>query len=175
MTKNLMYIYNMDSFENSIQVDQYPWGFRLKTQKRYWLETNNRGTRLVSCTLNPKTNAWCKPKKSTYYQAGVLTTDFKAEKLFVSWRVLSEYASDKDIKDFENDINIKMLPVEMQKKICKLKAKNFAMKDVKWTCVTNPTPEQSKKLQEDSDKAAKYITYKANKAYNVCLKKNNLN
>ena len=36
------YIYNKDSFENSVEVDNYPWGFRLKTKKRYWIETNKK-------------------------------------------------------------------------------------------------------------------------------------
>jgi len=175
MTKNFMYIYNMDSFENSIQVENYPWGFRLKTKKRYWLETNKKGTRLISCTLNPKTNAWCKPKKSTYYKAGVLTTDFRGEQLFVSWRVLSDFSTDHDIKNFENEINIKKLPVEMQKNICALKAKNFAWKDLKVEFVCNPTPEQAKELEEKDAKAKNYLLHQANKAYKTCLKKNNLN
>ena len=54
------YIYNKDSFENSVEVDNYPWGFRLKTKKRYWVETNKKGSRFMSCTLNPKNNQWCK-------------------------------------------------------------------------------------------------------------------
>ena len=37
MTK---YIYNKDSFENAIEVSNYPWGFRLKTKRRTWIETN---------------------------------------------------------------------------------------------------------------------------------------
>jgi hypothetical protein len=64
--KNMInYIYNKDSFENSVEVDNYPWGFK-KTSKRFWLETNNKGTRLVSSTKNPKNGEWCKAKTSTY-------------------------------------------------------------------------------------------------------------
>ena len=31
MTK---YIYNKDSFDNALEVSNYPWGFRLKTKRR---------------------------------------------------------------------------------------------------------------------------------------------
>lgn len=63
------YLYGHTSFENAYEVDGYPWGFRLKTKKRYWIETSekkNGGQRLVHCTLNPKNGRWCKPKTETY-------------------------------------------------------------------------------------------------------------
>lgn len=47
-------------------VENYPYGFRLRTQIRYWVETTKHGQRLVSQTLNPKSGAWNKPKASTY-------------------------------------------------------------------------------------------------------------
>jgi len=42
MTK---YIYNKDSFENALEVSNYPWGFRLKTKRRTWIETNKNARR----------------------------------------------------------------------------------------------------------------------------------
>jgi hypothetical protein len=42
MTK---YIYNKDSFENALEVSNYPWGFRLKTKRRTWIETNKTSRR----------------------------------------------------------------------------------------------------------------------------------
>jgi hypothetical protein len=54
--------------KNPYNVDNYPYGFRLRTKIRYWIETTSRGQRFVRQTLNPKTNAWNKPKKSTYNQ-----------------------------------------------------------------------------------------------------------
>ena len=48
-----------------ILVGNYPYG-RLRTNIRYWVETTKRGDRFCSQTLNPKTNQWNKPKKSTY-------------------------------------------------------------------------------------------------------------
>ena len=169
------YIYNKDSFENSVEVENYPWGFRLKTKKRYWIETNKRGSRLVSCTLNPKNNQWCKAKASTYSQVGVLTSEIKDGKNFISWTGLSIYASDKDIVEFTRSVDVQQLPKEAQKKICFLKAKNHAWKGVKVEFVSNPTPEQSAKIKENEENAKKYLAAVGGKAYNTCLIKNNLN
>lgn len=47
-------------------VADYPYGFRLRTQIRYWVETTGRGQRLVSQTMDPKRGRWNKPKASTY-------------------------------------------------------------------------------------------------------------
>lgn len=52
--------------ENPLVVENYPYGFRLRTKIRYWVETTKAGQRFCSQTLNPKTQAWNKPKKSTY-------------------------------------------------------------------------------------------------------------
>jgi len=48
------------------EVENYPYGFVLKTKKRYSIEQNKKGCRVIEQTLNPKTNQWNKPKKSTY-------------------------------------------------------------------------------------------------------------
>ena len=81
------YIYNKDSFENSVEVENYPWGFRLKTKKRYWIETNKRGSRLVLLYSKSKNNQWCKAKAFTYSQVGVLTSEIKDGKNFISGQV----------------------------------------------------------------------------------------
>ena len=50
-------IYGATSPETAIVVKNYPWGFRLKTKRKYWIESNKtQGDRLCFCTLNPKTN-----------------------------------------------------------------------------------------------------------------------
>ena len=56
------YVYGAKDFDTAVEIGNYPWGFRLRTKVRYWIETTNRGDRFVKCTLNPKTNQWCKPK-----------------------------------------------------------------------------------------------------------------
>ena len=128
MTKS--YIYNKDSFENSVLVENYPWGFK-KTQKRFWLETNKRGTRLVSSTKNPKDGKWCKPKASTYSEVGVLTSEIKDGKNFISWTGLSIYANDKDIVEFTRAVDVQQLPKEAQKRFVFLKLKTMPGKVLK--------------------------------------------
>lgn len=60
--------------ETAFVVADYPYGFRLRCQMRYWLETNKNGSRLCTQTTNPKASAiqdiWNKPKKSTYSALG---------------------------------------------------------------------------------------------------------
>lgn len=58
---------NHTSEETAYVVDDYPYGFRLRTKIRYWIETReNAGQRFCSQTLNPKTDKWNAAKKSTY-------------------------------------------------------------------------------------------------------------
>jgi hypothetical protein len=58
--------------ENAYIVNDYPYGFTLRTKIRYWIESNKNGDRFCSQTLNPKTNFWNKPKKSTYCSIEIL-------------------------------------------------------------------------------------------------------
>ena len=63
-------------FENAYIVESYPYG-RLRTKAKYWIETTNRGQRIASQTLNPKTNKWNNPKKSTYSPVKALYLDLE--------------------------------------------------------------------------------------------------
>ena len=54
--------------ESAYVVEDYPYGFRLRTTIRYWVETKKgHGQRFVSQTMNPKKTYehWNKPKAST--------------------------------------------------------------------------------------------------------------
>jgi hypothetical protein len=78
--------------ETAFVVADYPYGFRLRCQIRYWLEHHpKRGTRLVSQTSNPKRGGiWNKPKASTYSDiAGVMFLDDKGH---VQWDGLTIYS-----------------------------------------------------------------------------------
>ena len=58
------------SSESAYVVADYPYGFRLRCQIRYWLDVNpKRGVRFMSQTSNPRITdrlVWNKPKASTY-------------------------------------------------------------------------------------------------------------
>lgn len=63
------------SEETALVVENYPYGFKLKTKIRFWIETNKRGDRFLSQTLNPKTQLWNKPKASIYVAVMVMYYD----------------------------------------------------------------------------------------------------
>lgn len=76
------------SFESAYIVESYPYGFSLRTEARFWIETNKNGQRMNFQTLNPKNGKWNKPKKGIYYLVGVLFID---EKNHVHFDGISEY------------------------------------------------------------------------------------
>lgn len=62
-------------FESAHIIHDYPYG-RLRTDMKIWIETKkNKGQRVVSCTLNPKTGEWNKPHAGTYHLVCVLFID----------------------------------------------------------------------------------------------------
>ena len=81
------------SQETAYLVADYPYGFTLRCQIRYWLEFKpKQGVRLVSQTSNPKKPGlvWNKPKASTYCRfAGAMFLD---ENDHVQWSGLGEYS-----------------------------------------------------------------------------------
>ena len=65
------------SFETARIIPDYPYGNRRTTMKA-WIEYRPKyGYRYVTCTLNPKTQRWNKPKAGTYTALAVLTWDPK--------------------------------------------------------------------------------------------------
>src|SRR3990167_4325424 len=86
--------------ETACTMDDYPYGFRLRTSIRYWIETKpGYGQRMVSQTLNPKTGRWNKPKAGTYTPITVLLLDINGH---VHGDGLSAYADENKIADFEH-------------------------------------------------------------------------
>lgn len=67
------YLFGHIDEQTALKVDNYPWGFRLRTSIFYWIETEpKKGDRFCSMTIDPKTGRKCKPKKSTYSNIAVL-------------------------------------------------------------------------------------------------------
>jgi hypothetical protein len=92
-------LYGHTSEATAFVVDDYPYGFTLRTKIRYWLEKKaKKGWRFVSQTLNPKTGAWNKPKASTYMEWGGAM--FLDEKGHVHWDGVGVYSDDKKILSF---------------------------------------------------------------------------
>jgi hypothetical protein len=79
--------------ETAYHVADYPYGFKLRCQIRYWIEfTPKRGFRFVSQTSNPKRGGvWNKPKASTYSRfGGAMYLDDVGH---VQWTGLTEYCT----------------------------------------------------------------------------------
>lgn len=86
------------SEDTALVVDDYPYGFRLRTTIRYWIETTKNGDRFVSQTMNPKTGRWNKPKKSTYSEVMVMVRD--PETGYISHTAVNTYDSLEWIEKF---------------------------------------------------------------------------
>lgn len=83
-------LYGHTSEATAYLVDDYPYGFRERTQIRYWLEAKpKRGWRFVSQTKNPKTDRWNKPKASTYLDWGAAM--YLDDKGHVQWDGVGPY------------------------------------------------------------------------------------
>jgi len=96
------YIYGHISPETAYVVEGYPWGFRLRTKIRYWVETSEArggGQRFCSQTVNPKTGQWCAPKKSIYQTIMVMTLD---EEGHVHYVCTHRYSTSEELEEFKD-------------------------------------------------------------------------
>lgn len=69
-TNRFTVLFGHTSFETAAVVENYPYG-SLRTRMKYWVETATKGakkgeSRLVTCSLNPKTGRWNKPHGGVY-------------------------------------------------------------------------------------------------------------
>lgn len=102
-SSTIKYLYQHVSPETAYVVNDYPWGFRLRTTIRYWIESKdakNGGQRFGSQTINPKTGQWCKPKYSTYSPIVVM---YLNEKEHVHFTCLNTYSKTETINKFKED------------------------------------------------------------------------
>jgi len=98
----MKYIFNHTDQATAKVIDDYPYGFRLRTKIRYWLETKpKKGDRFMSQTLNPKKGYWNKPKASTYSSIGVICED---EKGHIKWSGVNIYSGAELVKTFVEQI-----------------------------------------------------------------------
>lgn len=91
-----------NSQDSAFVVEDYPYGWKLRTQIRYWIETKKgHGQRFVSQTLNPKTGNWNKPKAGVYHVLAVLVRN--PENGYVTIETLSSggWSKEEDIQSFE--------------------------------------------------------------------------
>lgn len=87
--------------DNALVVNNYPYGYK-KTLKKFWIETTKRGDRMCGMTLNPKTQEWNKPKKTTYSDVMVLVKNGVGHIKTYSWT--TAYTELESLEKFEKFI-----------------------------------------------------------------------
>lgn len=92
-------LYGHTSEATAYLVDDYPYGFRERSQIRYWLEHKaKKGWRFVAQTKNPKTGRWNKPKESTYTEFAAAM--FSDERGHVHWDGVGPYSDEHKVLAF---------------------------------------------------------------------------
>lgn len=172
MIKNV--IYNKDSADNAVVVEDYPWGYKLRTKRKYWIETTKRGDRLCYQTLNPKTNKWCAVKKSTY--AGIKVLYENEDGHIKTLSLKPEWDSKEWLAEFLDLVDETNLTDAQRAKICETKTIHHCRKFVKVKYEINPqrTPEEQAKKDAEQAEIKKKMNNYANYIYGECLVKNGI-
>ncbi len=164
--------YDAKCFDTAYVVEDWPWGWTLKTEARFWVETTKHGDRIVQQTLNPKTGKWCKPKKQTYEAVEVIAVTDENKVTSVG---IGKYANQDRIADvLDQTIDFNKLNDEQKKQICKLNAWGEVMEKVTWT-IRKAEPGKTNE-QQDAEQAmiAQQLANHANHLAHKCMAKNGL-
>lgn len=132
---------------SALLVDDYPYGFRLRTSIRYWIETTKHGDRFVSQTLNPKTDRWNAPKKSTYAPVGAMYTDDKGH---VTWTAIQQHSSDEWLAHFTAVVGPHMSAAQ-RKQLAHVVALKRVFERVTFTVVEGPTTDADRAAQAETE------------------------
>jgi hypothetical protein len=86
--------------ENSAYlVEDYPYGFKLRCNIRYWLEFKpKKGWRFMSQTQDPRNERWNKPKASTYCEFGACM--YLDSQKHVTWKGITPYTNGSEVLEF---------------------------------------------------------------------------
>ena len=148
-------IKNQPTQENPIIIKNYPYGFK-KTLKRYWIETNKgKGQRVGEQTLNPKTQKWNNPKKSTYSDIIIL---YKNEDDHIKAYSFSlTYSDEENLKKFESSFNEEDLNDYQKNQIKTFRAILKTREHISFTIHENPSKEEIKAINEKESESKKQI------------------
>ena len=167
-------IYNKDSADNAVVVEDYPWGYKLRTKRKYWIETTKRGDRLCYQTLNPKTDKWCAVKKSTY--SGIMVLYENEDGHIKTIGLDPQWATKESLAHFQNKVDITKLTDAQRAKICEAKTIMHCQKLVEVKCEINPqrTSEEQAKHDAEQEEIKDKLNNYANHIYGECLVKNGI-
>ena len=159
----LLNIHNKE--DNAFIVHNYPYGFK-RTDIKYWIESTKRGDRFVSMTLNPKTNQWNKPKKSTYNAVMIMTKTLKEDKTFISYIGLYPTTDREEIIKFCDTIKDVVLNSLQTEQLKVLKAYSKAYENVTYRISgDSKTEEEQKEINKEQDKIKEDINKSVNHHY----------
>ena len=131
------YLYNHTSEETAYIIKDYPWGFRMRTEQRAWIESNKNGDRFIVRTKDPRSGKWCAPKKSSYSFVKVLFLDEQGHLQTFS---LTNFGDEKTILEFYEQHKENLNPFQLAQ-IKQRLAVEKVMKDVSVKCVLVPWDE----------------------------------
>jgi len=145
-------------------IEDYPYGRRLRTQMRVWVETKEKfGQRMVTQTLNPKTKKWNKPKKGTYSHIIVLKKKVQTDGRTFIRPESPETGMDVTVKSLKKWGDQHELDDYQKEALTRIQVGVNARKYIKYTVTTSEPidlfgdPKASEKLQKliDRDKGKK--------------------
>lgn len=69
-------LHNHNSKETAYEIKSYPWGYKLRTSKFCWIETEpKKGDRFCSYTIDPRSGKECAIKKGVYHVIAFMYLD----------------------------------------------------------------------------------------------------
>ena len=137
ITQERKYLYSHTTPETAFVAENYPWGFRLRTTIRYWVETKkakNGGQRFARQTINPKTGKWCAIKYSTYSPIMIMFLDHNDHIHSIS---LDHNDGEERILKFK-ETHLSSLNEYQKDRLKEMMAYNEVMKHVTFKIVPNP-------------------------------------
>lgn len=125
------YLHGHTSEDTAHVVEDYPYGFRLRTTIRYWIETTKRGDRFVSQTMDSRRAGvyWNKPKRSTYLAVAGMFLDDEGH---VRWAGVNFNYSQEAIDHFVADYGRENLSDAQLAKLAEVVGYTRAMEHVTW-------------------------------------------
>ena len=165
--------YNAKCFDTAVIIEDWPWGFKFKTEARFWIETTKHGDRKVQQTKNPKTGLWCKPKKQTYEAVLVIATTDEGKITTVG---IGQHADrDRIAAVLDDQLEFDKLTDAQKKQICKHNAWAEVMENVEFTIAPRiADPVKRAEHEAEQNKIGGKIAGLANHMAQQCMFKNGL-
>lgn len=137
------------SAETAFVQEDYPYSFKLRCQRRCWVETKAKhGQRMVTQTLNPKTGRWNQPKAGVYHS--ILVMYLVEETNHVERAAIGGYDSDEKLEAFATEYAAALVGDYEKQALLVARAMRRAAKKVTWSVVTGEEAKNVPSVEEQS-------------------------